>query len=118
MNNSWGKDTKFYKSKAWKNLRNQKINDNPLCELCLQHSIINEAKYVDHILNRLIFPDFELEYDNLQSLCPTCHSQKTQLERTIKDPALYLKSMQDGKLQYICTPEAKKRLFDLLTKST
>ncbi|MEB2775240.1 HNH endonuclease signature motif containing protein [Algoriphagus sp. D3-2-R+10] len=113
-NKSWGKDTGFYRRRNWRVLREIKINQNPICELCNSINITTPAVYVDHILNRNLFKEYELETDNLQSLCPTCHSQKTRLELLFESSDRYLKEFDSGKLQYICTIEAKEKLLNLL----
>ena len=113
-NKSWGKDTAFYRRKDWRNIREIKLDTNPLCELCNSVGITTPAVYIDHILNRNLFKEFELELDNIQSLCPTCHSQKTSLEIRYSDRNKYLKEFESGRLQYICTIEAKEKVFKLI----
>lgn len=113
-------DNKFYLSKDWKNLRELKINENPICELCLSVGIITPANVVDHIIPIEVIEDLKLEYTNLQSLCENfdgvnnCHRQKTGLTKKYREFKTYVKEMKDGKLQYICTPSTKEKLFDRL----
>lgn len=116
-NSSWGKDNTFYKRKSWLSLRDLKLDQNPLCELCNSVGIITPAVYADHILNRKLFPEFELDIENIQSLCPTCHSQKTKIELIPQTRKDYLKELDSGKLQYICTSEAKKMLLEFISSS-
>ncbi len=113
-NSSWGKDTAFYRLTPWLRLRESKINDNPICELCESVGSVSEARFIDHILNRILFEEFELEPINLQSLCSKCHSQKTRLERMFQERNQYLKELESGKLQYCCTKAAKEKLFCFL----
>ena len=68
---------KFYQSKQWRNLRNYKISENPLCELCEKENKLVGAIDVDHIIDIKDNPFLALEYENLQSLCKPCHSKKT-----------------------------------------
>lgn len=117
-NSSWGKDTDFYRKSPWLKLREAKIEENPLCELCESVGKTESGKFIDHILNRIMFPDYELEPDNLQTLCERCHSQKTRLESIPKTKAEYIKEMEEGRLRFICTKKAKEKLFELIEKLT
>ena len=74
------KDNKVYGNTAWRRLRRIKLNNNPLCEICLAKGIIAQAEQVDHIIPVSLRPDLFLVYDNLQSLCEICHSKKTREE--------------------------------------
>lgn len=114
INKSWGFDTDFYRHKSWLVIRDNKINENPLCELCEGVGMVTPACFVDHIIPRRITTSFENDTENLQSLCDRCHSQKTQLERKYVDLHTFIKEMDTGKLQYICTHEKKDPLFQLV----
>lgn len=70
---------RFYGCKAWHNLRDSKLLDQPLCECCLSQGRIREADCVHH---RIVFGSaptddmrwqYFLDYDNLVSLCTECH---------------------------------------------
>jgi 5-methylcytosine-specific restriction protein A len=71
---------KFYWSKEWRALRSLKIQDNPLCEECERNGKLTPGHAVDHIIPVIDRPDLALDYDNLQTLCTSCHSRKTILE--------------------------------------
>ena len=71
--------TRMIQSKRWKDLRHGKMNNNPLCEECYENGIIEPATEVHHVvpvetalsideMKRLMF-----SYDNLRSLCHSCH---------------------------------------------
>ena len=70
----------FYNLKKWKDLRIAKLNDNPLCEMCLENDIITPAIDVHHIISFTKGKDksemmmYFLDYSNLKSLCKVCHS--------------------------------------------
>lgn len=70
---------KFYSNKLWKQLREQKLNDQPICEICLMSGIITPATEVHHLEFISWFDTEEerwkkfLDYNNLMSLCHNCH---------------------------------------------
>ena len=68
---------KFYQSKEWTLLRNQKFYDaDGLCELCKKNGIIKEAKEVHHIVPIEIDWSKRLDYANLIALCSDCHNEQ------------------------------------------
>lgn len=70
----------FYCSAAWIKLRDYKRQQNPLCEECERQGRVRAMHAVDHIRPRREWPELELEYDNLQSLCEHCHNAVKQRE--------------------------------------
>ena len=66
-----------YQTKQWRKLRRAKLAHSRLCEHCLIRGRLVFASVVDHIKairnGGEVFPAL----DGLQSLCPTCHNQKT-----------------------------------------
>lgn len=71
---------KFLVSKEWKNLSALKKYNDPFCEICLKENKMVWVIDIDHIKSIKEYPELCLEYNNLQSLCKSCHSQKTQEE--------------------------------------
>lgn len=79
------KDTKtkaqYYGQTAWKKLRQRKLQDQPLCELCLARGIVKTATDCHHAIKFFdqFTPDLRqtllLDYDNLVSLCEDCHNK-------------------------------------------
>ena len=67
---------KFYNSKAWRQKRLLKLQENPLCELCEEKGLIVAAEVVDHI-QEINDGGLKLSFSNLQSLCHPCHNAKT-----------------------------------------
>lgn len=66
----------FYQSKAWKKLREIALDrDNNLCQKCLKHGEITDAKIVHHIV--YVDDDFSkaLKLNNLMSVCYSCHNK-------------------------------------------
>lgn len=63
----------FYQSKAWKDLRRDKLQSDPLCERCLLKNKYTIATDVHHIKDVFNHWSLRLNYDNLQALCKSCH---------------------------------------------
>jgi 5-methylcytosine-specific restriction enzyme A len=66
---------RFYNSAIWKKLRAAKLRRDPLCEMCLPLRI-TAARTVDHIRS-IKSGGSATDWENLQSLCLSCHSTKT-----------------------------------------
>lgn len=60
----------------WSKLSKAKLAANPVCEMCC-HTL---ASLVDHIRPVRSRPDLRLCWENLQSLCRSCHAIKTARE--------------------------------------
>ena len=70
----------FYNSKAWRSLRNYKIQLNPLCEICETKGLTEPGKEIDHI-QAIRDNGPMLSLSNLQTLCRSCHARKSAQER-------------------------------------
>ena len=64
----------FYRTYAWKKLREYHLRGEPLCRKCGQ-----PGRVVDHIVPISEGGD-PLEHDNLQTMCDLCHNRKRQQE--------------------------------------
>lgn len=74
----WG----FYQSTQWRKTRNAYMDGHPWCEECLRNGRHKLATSVDHIKPlKLCDKNEQLSFDNLQSLCPSCHNYKTRQEQ-------------------------------------
>lgn len=71
---------KFYASAEWKKLRQLKLQQSPMCEICYSQGKISKANIVDHVRPIKEYPDGKLDISNLQSVCMSCHSRKTRNE--------------------------------------
>jgi 5-methylcytosine-specific restriction protein A len=76
---SQGRVGNFYQSRTWRNLRDHFIKLNPLCVECAKINIFVPANIVDHI-KPISEGGSELDSNNLQSLCKSCHAVKTGKE--------------------------------------
>ena len=74
----------FYNSEEWRNLRKFKLQLVPLCEECLKASKVVAAKHIHHKIDIKDAPEKALDYDNLMSLCHSCHSRITNIHKGIK----------------------------------
>ena len=77
---SSGDMRQFYNSKAWRSLRNYKIQMQPLCEHCESKGLTEPAREIDHI-EAIKDGGPKLSISNLQSLCKSCHASKSAKER-------------------------------------
>jgi len=67
---------KFYKSRAWKDLRAVALKrDNNECQNCKSKGRYHKAECVHHIKEVKPYPQLALTLDNLMSLCNACHNQ-------------------------------------------
>lgn len=70
----------IYSSTAWKQLRETKLRQKPLCECCLKQGVIRTAQDVHHKVsfmsttNPIERDRLAYDLDNLQSLCRECHN--------------------------------------------
>lgn len=64
--------------RKWQRIRRSYLARNPLCVHCLAKGVTTPANQVDHIL-RIKWGGGN-EDSNLQALCASCHSKKTQAE--------------------------------------
>lgn len=66
----------FYSSKDWKDLRIEVLEK--YGEVCMRCGACDDIA-VDHIMPRSLYPELELEFDNLQVLCRSCNSSKSNV---------------------------------------
>lgn len=81
---------KFYQSKEWQLLRNQKwVASDGLCEMCRAKGIIKSAKEIHHVVPIEVDWSKRLEYENLIALCSDCHNAQhervSSLQKFLKD---------------------------------
>ena len=67
---------KFYKSKEWRQMRIKALQrDNYECCMCRDKGKYRKADCVHHIKEVKEYPELSLTFDNLMSLCNTCHNE-------------------------------------------
>lgn len=76
---------KLYNTDRWRKMRQSKLMETPLCEVCSSRGLVVLADSVHHI-NEILNGENELEmqsiaydYNNLLSICSTCHNRYHRL---------------------------------------
>lgn len=69
-----------YNTSKWRKLRESKLLEHPLCEVCLAKGIITPAIDVHHIDSFMNYEGLKrlekaYNYNNLQSICKECHTK-------------------------------------------
>ena len=71
----------MYKTRQWLALRQIQLSKQPLCVGCLANEVVTPANTVDHLFPWTRISKEAFFINKFQSLCPTHHAEKTQLER-------------------------------------
>jgi 5-methylcytosine-specific restriction protein A len=58
---------------SWDKLSKLKRTHNPLCEVCCEKGMVTPATEVHHKVKIKNRPDLRLDWDNLMSVCRSCH---------------------------------------------
>jgi len=72
---------KKYYTRQWAVLRQRQLSKYPLCAGCQAEGIITAANTVDHVFPWTQISEQAFYINRFQSLCPTHHATKTQLEQ-------------------------------------
>lgn len=70
-----------YNTAQWRTLRQIQLSKHPICAGCKASGIITPAQHVDHVFPWQQLGEQAFIHNIYQSLCPSCHSSKTQLEQ-------------------------------------
>lgn len=74
---------KIYHTARWRRTSEQYRKEHPICIECKENGLIEQVDVVDHIVpiqnGGAVF-----DWDNLQSLCNSCHNSKTAKENASK----------------------------------
>jgi len=70
-----------YNTSRWRKLRDAKLLEQPLCEVCLAKGIIKPAEDVHHLDSFMNYEGLKrlekaYNYNNLQSVCKECHQKE------------------------------------------
>lgn len=67
-----------YMTVRWSRVRGLVLSrDNGLCQNCLRLGKTEPGNQIDHVIAAEKRPDLFWHLDNLQTLCHSCHSEKT-----------------------------------------
>jgi 5-methylcytosine-specific restriction endonuclease McrA len=73
----------FYDSRAWLDLRYRVLAKyGSTCQCCGASRKTGATMHIDHIKPRSLFPQLELDFDNLQVLCSECNIGKSNIDAT------------------------------------
>jgi hypothetical protein len=72
-------NSKLYSQSYWKKQRQAQLSKSPLCVSCLSNGKVIQAEHIDHVFPHRQNPD-RFRRNIFQSLCPACHTLKTQME--------------------------------------
>ncbi len=88
-----GTDGRLYRTARWARCRAIQLGREPMCQSCEN----KPAEHVDHI-KRVKAGGAFWDSDNWQSLCPSCHSEKTVAEQAGRTwtPAKWKGCFADG----------------------
>ena len=59
---------------------------NPLCEMCEKKGLLEPSRHVDHVRGWKTRSEF-FDVNNLQALCVSCHSRKTNTTDYLREKA-------------------------------
>ncbi|WP_367275261.1 HNH endonuclease signature motif containing protein [uncultured Brevundimonas sp.] len=68
---------RVYDTARWQHLRALKLSACPLCEPCERRGRLTQASHVDHVVSIASGGDPYPDLGGLMSMCPPCHSIKT-----------------------------------------
>lgn len=69
-------EQRFYATRQWRSLSSRYRKVHPVCRRCGR-----KAEMVDHITSIKAAPMRKLDISNLQSLCWSCHNEKTAADQ-------------------------------------
>ena len=70
-----------YRAPSWNSIRCRQLSTVPLCQSCMAESRVTDASTVDHVFPWRKIGNHAFTRNLFQSLCVSCHSVKTGLER-------------------------------------
>ena len=92
-NKEWDKQFNFYNTISWKNVREEALK---LTDKCIKCSEL--AELVHHTYSKYYFPAYELNLENLVSMCRNCHQEYHQsLKFNCSIPATFENWLKESK---------------------
>lgn len=88
-------NSKLYSQAYWKKQRQAQLSKSPLCVSCLINGKVIQAEHIDHVFPHRQNAD-RFRRNIFQSLCPACHTLKTQMENR----GIYLYFAKTGVISY------------------
>lgn len=70
----------MYQTSTWRAMRLAQLAKEPLCQECMKEHRLTPATVADHAVVHRGNPALFYDPDNLQSMCASCHSSKTDRE--------------------------------------
>ena len=92
------KGNKFYQTQEWKFLQKKVLRDYG----CTCYYCGSKATHTDHFKPRYLFPELQLEYNNMRPMCKTGHDKKTYLEANIKTQEAWRKKIVPLMVNFKC----------------
>lgn len=71
----------MYQTQQWIKFRQIQLSKYPLCAGCMADGIVAQAEHVDHVFAWTHIGKQAFYFNLFQSLCASCHSSKTALEK-------------------------------------
>jgi 5-methylcytosine-specific restriction endonuclease McrA len=97
-NQSWSWNDPFIHSHQWRKVRKLKIQQDPLCEVCMREGKTVAATVGDHHRPRRLWPELNLTMSNLVSMCQSHHRKKSLLERDCQTRTAWELTIQTNEL--------------------
>jgi 5-methylcytosine-specific restriction endonuclease McrA len=70
-----------YKTRVWQTIRAGQLSKTPLCQSCQLAGRVTLGDHVDHVIPWKTIGPGGFTNNRFQTLCQSCHSQKTGLEQ-------------------------------------
>ena len=98
----------LYSSTAWRKMREEVLDENPLCVFCQDKGMTVAADEVDHIVPLSDAPYRALDRSNLRGLCRPCHIAHTALQ-SLRAGKKKQGAADDGTPFFRMTPAQQKK---------
>lgn len=72
-----GRRQYLYTSNKWRKLSKRHKKEFPCCKRCLDRDVVTPVDISDHIVPVEVAPEKAFDWQNIQSLCLSCHNVKT-----------------------------------------